>query len=177
MDTYLFEPIRDENVKGLQAQVFAETLRGDYKQVERYIFPRMFALSERAWNARPDSAAKYQNHVITPAEWNASICSLELKRLHDRGINFHLSQPGIHVEKGSVTMVSSVPNAVIRYTLDGTEPTSMSEVYSTPFRVKKGTTIRAKAFYLDKESNTTWWIPGESDGTKKAGGQYSGSTY
>ena len=177
MDTYLFEPIREANVKGLQAQIFAETLRGDFHQVERYMYPRFFALSERAWNARPESAAKYQNHVVTPEEWNASICRMELKRIHNQGITFHLSQPGIHVEKNLATMVTSVPDAIIRYTLDGSEPNSLSEVYSKPFRVKKGTTIRAKAFYLDTESNTTWWVPGESDKEQSAGGKYSGSTY
>ena len=177
MDTYLFEPIREENVKGLQAQVFAETLRGDYKQVERYIFPRLFALSERAWNARPENAAKYQNHVVTPQEWNATICKLELKRLKDKGINFHLSQPGIHVEKGMVTMNSSVPDAYIRYTLDGSEPTGTSTVYSAPFRIKSGVTVRAKAFYLDKESNSTWWVPGESEAKISGTAGYSGATY
>ena len=177
MDTYLFEPIRNENVRGLEAHVFAETLRGDYQQVERYIFPRLFALSERAWNARPESAAKYQGHTVTPAEWNASICKHELKRLQDNGIHFHLSQPGIHVEKNYATMITSVPGAVIRYTLDGTEPTTTSAVYSSPVRVRQGTTIRAKAFYLGKESNSTWWIPNESDNKKASTSTYNGSTY
>ncbi|MBR4546602.1 MAG: carbohydate-binding domain-containing protein [Paludibacteraceae bacterium] len=177
MDTYLFEPIRGDFVKGLQAQIFAETLRGDYKQVERYMFPRMFALSERAWNARPESAANYNGHTVTPQEWNASICRYELQRIHDNGITFHLSQPGIHVEKGLATMVTSVPNAIIRYTLDGSEPNASSPAYSAPIRVKKGTTIRAKAFFLGTESNTTWWIPGESDGKKESTATYNGSTY
>ena len=178
MDTYLFEPIRDKNVKGLQAQVFAETLRGDYKQVERYIFPRIFALAERAWNARPDSAALYSGHPVTPAEWNAWICKYELKRLQDKNINFHLSQPGIHVERNMATMITSVPHAIIRYTLDGSEPNDKSSVYSTPIHVRKGTIIRAKAFFLGKESNTTWWVPGDNDKKKPADtSTYSGATY
>lgn len=177
MDTYLFEPIRDANVKGLQAQIFAETLRGDFKQVERYMFPRLFALSERAWNARPESAAKSQNHVITPQIWNASICKHELRRLHDAGIDFHLSQPGIHVEKGTVTMLTSVPGATIRYTLDGSEPNKYSEIYSRPITLKDPVTIRAKAFYLDKESNSTWWVPNESNNKKASSATYNGATF
>ena len=177
MDTYLFEPIRDANVRGLQAQIFAETLRGNFAQVERYMYPRVFALSERAWNARPESAAKYQNHVVTPEEWNATICRMELKRLNDQGINFHLSQPGIHVEKGLATMVTSVPDAIIRYTLDGSEPNASSTQYTSPIRLRKPATIRAKAFYLGKESNTTWWVPGESDKAQTSAGKYSGATY
>ena len=74
-------------------------------------------------------------------------------------------------------MVTSVPNAIIRYTLDGSEPNASSPTYSAPIRVKKGTTIRAKAFFLGTESNTTWWIPGESDGKKESTATYNGSTY
>jgi len=177
MDTYLFEPIQGPNVKGLQAQIFAETLRGDFKQVERYMFPRFFALAERAWNARPESAAPYKGKPVTPEVWNASICKLELKRISDAGIDFHLSQPGIHVEKGMATMLTSVPGAHIYYTLDGSEPSKLSTVYTGPFRVKKGTTIRAKAFYMDKESCTTWWVPDESDNKKESTATYNGSTY
>ena len=178
MDTYLFEPIRGENVQGLQAQVFAETLRGNYAQVEQYIFPRLFALSERAWNARAESAAKYQNRAITPAEWNAAICKFELPRIHKQGITFHLSQPGIHVDKGQATIISSVPGAVIRYTLDGSEPTAASERYTAPVRVKKDMIIRAKAFFLDTESYTTWWLPSDEKAKNKSKTtEYSGATY
>lgn len=178
MDTYLFEPIRNANVQGLQAQVFAETLRGDYRQVERYIFPRLFALSERAWNYRPEAAARYKGQVITPAEWNASVCKHELPRLHEQGITFHLSQPGIHVERNTVTMISSVPGAVIRYTTDGSEPTAESPRYEAPFRIKSNTTVRAKAFYLDTESHTTWWVPADPKAKKsEKKAQYSGATY
>lgn len=159
MDTYLFEPIREANVQGLQAQLFAETLRGDWHQVERYLFPRFFALAERAWNARPASAAKYQGHVVSAAEWNASICKHELPRLQKANIDFHLSQPGIHVANGTATMNTSVSGATIRYTLDGSEPTASSAVYTAPVKLRGGETIRAKAFFMGKESNTTWHLP------------------
>lgn len=177
MDTYLFEPLRGANVQGLQAQVFAETIRR-FSMVEEYIFPRIFALSERAWNARPESAARYQNHVLTPAEWNASVCKYELPRVNRQGMAFHLSQPGIHVEHNLATMITSVPGATIRYTLDGTDPTEASPVYRNPVRVPKGATVRARAFYLGHRSACTWALP--SDGSKQKTEntqQYSGQTY
>ena len=74
-------------------------------------------------------------------------------------------------------MITSVPDAVIRYTLDGSEPTNTSEIYLNPFRLKKPTTIRAKAFYLDTESYTTWWVQGESETKKSGSAVYSGATY
>ena len=45
-----------------------------------------------------------------------------------------------------VTITSVTANAVIRYTLDGTEPDASDAVYSTPLRITQSTTLRARAF-------------------------------
>ena len=40
----------------------------------------------------------------------------------------------------------ATPGSIIRYTLDGTDPTALSAVYSNPFRPEHGTIIKACAF-------------------------------
>lgn len=45
-----------------------------------------------------------------------------------------------------VTMSTTTKGAVIRYTLDGSEPTSRSPRYSKPIEIRKDADIRAKAF-------------------------------
>ena len=45
-----------------------------------------------------------------------------------------------------VVLTCSTPNAVIRYTTDGSEVTSDSTAYAAPFPISETTTIRAKAF-------------------------------
>ena len=45
-----------------------------------------------------------------------------------------------------VTLSCATAGATIRYTLDGSEPTSSSPAYSTPITIAAKTTIRAKAF-------------------------------
>ncbi len=45
-----------------------------------------------------------------------------------------------------VTIECSQPGAVIRYTVDGTEPTEHSAVYESPVRFKESVFLRAKAF-------------------------------
>jgi len=45
-----------------------------------------------------------------------------------------------------ITMSCSTPEAVIMYTLDGTEPTQSSSQYSMPITISSTTTLKAKAF-------------------------------
>jgi hypothetical protein len=54
---------------------------------------------------------------------------------------------GTYASAQSVALSCSTPDATIRYTTDGSEPTSASTVYSGPIAVDSGTvTIKAKAF-------------------------------
>ncbi len=53
---------------------------------------------------------------------------------------------GAYSSAQSVTMSNSVSGATIRYTLDGSEPTSSSTAYSAPVAVSSSTTVRAIAF-------------------------------
>jgi predicted alpha-1,2-mannosidase len=49
------------------------------------------------------------------------------------------------VDSTLVSLSSPVPGAVIRYTLDGTEPNSRSEIFKTPIPVSTTTTLKAYA--------------------------------
>jgi hexosaminidase len=57
-------------------------------------------------------------------------------------------------DKGTVKMNSPYEKAVIRYTLDGSEPTIDSPIYTKPIKTD-ATEIRARLYYLGKESVTT----------------------
>lgn len=54
-----------------------------------------------------------------------------------------------YYEPQNVTITCETENAVIRYTVDGTEPTEASTLYSAPFTVNATTTIKAKAWKED----------------------------
>ena len=72
------------------------------------------------------------------------------------GYNFRLGQPGLKVENGMLLANALYPGVTIRYTLDGSEPTQSSPVWTAP--VKLATippVIKARAYYLGKESVTT----------------------
>ena len=147
-----------KNIKGLSGQIWAETIRS-FEQIEYYLFPKVFGLAERAWNAQPSWALSPDSKVYVDAKrkYNAGIVTYELPRLAKRGINFRVSPPGIIVKDGLLFVNTTNPNAVIRYTTDGSEPTENSVKWQTPIACD-APQIKAKAFYLGKESVTTVWF-------------------
>ena len=144
-----------KNIKGLSGQIWAETIRS-FEQIEYYLFPKVFGLAERAWNAQPSWALSPDSKVYADVKrkYNAGIVTYELPRLAKRGINFRVSPPGIIVKDGLLFVNTTNPNAVIRYTTDGSEPTENSVKWQTPIACD-APQIKAKAFYLGKESVTT----------------------
>lgn len=64
-----------------------------------------------------------------------------------------ISDPVIVITNGTVTLVCNTENAVIHYTLDGTDPDSSSAVYTEPFTLSDDTTVKAIAIKDDKTSS------------------------
>jgi len=142
-------------IKGLQAQVWAETIRS-FGQVEYYLFPKLFGLIERAWNTQPDWSLSSDNQKYEKAkkEYNAQIARYELPRLAKKGANFRVAQPGIVLRDGLLYANATIPEAIIHYTIDGSEPNENSLIWTAPVSCN-AKQVKAKAFYLGKESLTT----------------------
>jgi hexosaminidase len=143
-------------IKGLQGQLWAETIR-NFEQVEYYLFPKMFGLIERAWNIQPAwslPSSSSQTYEEAKQSYNAQIATKELPRLAKLGVNFRIAQPGIIIKENKLYANSSIPAADIRYTTDGTEPTEKSAVWTKPVSCN-AKQVKAKTFYLGKESVTT----------------------
>lgn len=64
-----------------------------------------------------------------------------------------LPKPGPIKERTAVTITCMTPGAVIRYTIDGTEPTEKSMPYEQSFRINPGTTVKARAFRTKWEAS------------------------
>lgn len=147
---------KPENIIGVQAQLWGETLR-NYSEVENLVIPKIFGLVERGWNSTPDWSGNDEAMAKSRAKYNMNIATWELPRLHKRGYNFHVAQPGIILKDGKLLANAQYPQAQIRYTLDGSEPTLASPLWTVPVKVdSKCTLIKAKAFFLGKQSVTTY---------------------
>lgn len=143
-------------IKGVQGQIWAETIRS-FEMVSLYSFPRIFGLMERGWNAVPVWGEDYTDmtrYNQEAAKYNRKIGKYELKRIKKAGLNFHLGQPGAIIEDGVLRINTQYPGEIVRYTLDGSEPTAKSTIWKAPVPCK-AKVVKAKAFYLGKESLTT----------------------
>ena len=150
-------PLKKEarnQIKGLQGQLWSETIHS-FDQIGYYLFPKMFGLIERAWNTQPAWSLENNNLMYEKAllRYNAQIAFLELPRLAAKGIDFRVAPPGIIVKDGFLYANGTIPEAEIRYTTDGSEPTSESTLWTEPV-ASEAKTLKAKTFYLGKSSIT-----------------------
>ena len=155
---YSYEPMPAElnpeeqrHIIGVQANIWTEYMP-TFKQVQYMALPRMAALSEVQW-----SQPGQKNYT------NFSKRLIGFTHLYDRlGYNYakHLYNVGIHVDSDTkwreiVVHMTTSDNAEIRYTLDGTQPTQSSTLYTGAIHLQKPAQICAAAFRSGNISNVT----------------------
>lgn len=137
------------NVLGISGHLFAETVRSG-RMIETYLLPKMLGMAERAWNAQP---------TYSDADFNAVISQREMPRWLAFASYIHLRQPGIKLSAdGRVEMNTPYPDEAgtqVRYTLDGSEPTMDSPLYSRPIATADAAQVRAAIYWHGRRSVTT----------------------
>ncbi|MCM4156980.1 glycoside hydrolase family 20 protein [Gramella sp. AN32] len=147
---YEFDPVVDsmsieqkEHVLGAQANLWSEYIPTE-SHSEYMLFPRLAALSEILW---------------TPEEkkdWNNFTRRLEnlKKRFDYLDINYSTTMYDVTADatvdsatgKISIRLKSELPDAKIRYTLDGKKPNPSSEVYEDPVLLDSSSNLKAAVF-------------------------------
>ena len=150
---------KPENIIGVQAQLWGETLRS-FDEVQYMLLPKMMGVSERAWTAIPEwskDLTDANTYGEARHQYNLKIGTRELPLLKGMGYNFRVGPPGIKLEDGKLLINTQYPDELVTYTLDGSEPTIDSPRWTAPVPVKtQPQVIKAKAFYLGHESVTTY---------------------
>ena len=135
---------------GVEGCVWTEYMP-DAARVEYMAWPRMTAIAETAWSP----AAKDWEGFTRRLEYHFG----RLDALHV-GYCRAFYDPLIQLHKDSAytriaTIEVDAPDAEIRYTLDGSEPTAASTRYTQPFVVNRSQRIRAAAFRDGKPIGAT----------------------
>ncbi|HVH66420.1 MAG TPA: family 20 glycosylhydrolase [Gemmatimonadales bacterium] len=141
------------NIVGIQGNLWAETLGGEGR-LEYMIVPRLFALAERAWAPAPDWATERdpaRTDALYRDAWSRFVNVLgkrELPKL-DREVpdlNYRIPTPGLLADGRVVRCSVELPGFTLRYTTDGSEPTTRSPVVSGPIQMQGSRTISVAAF-------------------------------
>ncbi|MEI6747879.1 MAG: family 20 glycosylhydrolase [Bacteroidota bacterium] len=140
------------NIIGIQGQLFAENLRST-SVLEYLLLPKLLALAERAWASDPYWAQendKEKRMSLYNNSWSVFVNTLgkkELPRLdyYPGGLNYRIPPIGAIVDNGKVHANIQLPGFIIRYTTDGTEPTTASRTYFVPVSEKRLITFCAFA--------------------------------
>ncbi len=155
---YSYEPMPKEltadearHIIGVQANIWTEYMP-TFKQMQYMALPRLAALSEVQWS---QPALKDYNSFTNRLT--------EFTHMYDRlGYNYakHLYNVAIHVDSDNkwreiLIHMTTAGKAEIRYTLDGTEPTVNSTLYTGAIVLQKSAKIRAAAFRDGKRSSVT----------------------
>jgi hexosaminidase len=116
-------------------------------------YPRVFALSEVVWS--PKTVRNWDNFRgrLLP-----QILALDELGVRNRFPDVHGLERDRTVASDTLTLelTTAIPQAEIRYTLDGTEPTRQSTLYTAPLQLTlnpQGVQVTAKAFLGDRRAS------------------------
>jgi hexosaminidase len=159
-NVYNFDPIpanaspeEARLIIGGQGCIWTEFLKKP-ENVEYMAFPRMLALAEALWS--PQREKKMGDFL--------SRLYQEFPRLEQAKVNYRIPRPQglgptiqpIAANGEKIIALTSIQNAKIYYTLDGTNPTNKSNLYQKPFTLKvepnQTKELKAKIFIGMRES-------------------------
>ena len=139
------------NIVGIEAPLWSETNLSP-KDFEYKMMPKLLGVAERAWAKDPawatekDAAKSQTQYNQAWSEFVNVVAKRELPRLdvYAGGFNYRIPSPGAVIQDGKIAANVQLPGFTIRYTTDGSEPTSSSPEYSQPLAAKG--TVKLKAF-------------------------------
>ncbi|GAB2516855.1 family 20 glycosylhydrolase [Spirosoma aerophilum] len=144
------KPEARKNVRGLEAQLWSETVKGR-DIAEYYILPKLMGFAESAWAPeRPWETIENRaaREKAISAGWNVfanTLAQKDLPRLAriNGGYAYRLPPPGARIDNGRLFANVGLPGLLIRYTTDGSEPTSQSTLYKNPVPVTGTVTLKS----------------------------------
>ncbi|XP_060554738.1 beta-hexosaminidase-like [Ruditapes philippinarum] len=113
-----YELIKPENIMGIQAELWTETVRTD-EQAEFMLFPRLLSVAERGWHKSSFEDLKGNAaEKMKGKEWQAfseCIGYHELPRLDRKDVRYRVPPPGAIVISGKASFNTEFPGLDVEY--------------------------------------------------------------
>lgn len=125
-------------ISGCLMQVFTET------NGETVVF--------KVWDESAQQVCDVEQTLSSVVNGNVGVYPGDMYQINASGVINTVAMPtfsphaGTYIAAQNVTISCSTPEAIIRYTSDGSEPSEYSQVYSTPITISQNTILKAKAF-------------------------------
>ncbi|QNF33377.1 family 20 glycosylhydrolase [Adhaeribacter swui] len=149
-------PAQHKYILGVQANLWTEYIPTPEK-VEYMLFPRIMALAEVAWT--PSAKKNYADFQQRLGQ--------QFPRLDAKNIKYRVPEPaGLDStkivkqgDKATLTLTSIVPDAQIRYTLDGTMPNETADLYTKPLALPVNRNLKIRAITVTPKGRLS--VPAE----------------
>ncbi len=160
---YSFNPIpkdlpADEQKYILGGEACLWTERAPQETVDRKLFPRLLALSEVFWSDPQDSNFDEFHSRVEMAYDDLNARGIQYGP-ETKAISFKTSFDEVKKEF-TVTIIPGQKDLEIRYTEDGSEPDTLSSLYTSPIIINKTINLKVAAFrknvYVGKEINLSF---------------------
>ncbi|SFG38688.1 family 20 glycosylhydrolase [Pontibacter chinhatensis] len=126
-------------ILGAQANIWTEYIPSENRAEYMYM-PRMTALAEVVWSDKRD----YESYLKR--------LQTHYKRLDALDVNYRLPDlegfmdVNVFTDKATLDIPKPLDNLIIRYTTDGSQPTTSSKVLDKPLTITETTTLKIAAF-------------------------------
>jgi hexosaminidase len=139
-----------DHVEGLEAALWSEGMRSP-ERIEYLAMPRLLGLAERgwaeepAWARAPDAGSSRRAHATAWSAYLKTVVTRALPRLARDlpDVNYRVPPPGARLRGDRVEVTHEWPGISLRYTTDGTPPTTHSAIVDGALPATPGLRITA----------------------------------
>ena len=141
------------NFLGIQGQLWTETVRNE-KIFDELMYPNLIVLAEKAWSQQDQWTKNLSSQnidEIMTKEWSYFVNTLAYRTLNHLsllfdGVDFDLPKPGGIIENDTLFVNSVFPSIEVRFTRDGSIPSTEDELYIKEIKVFSSESIVLRSF-------------------------------